>query len=353
MRTILLALLATAALHAESILQVDFEADAVGGYTQALVQKEWPGVTWSNGLADGRATIVSGDSATGKAVRIAYPARSVGPSQGGAQWKTFLAGSHDTVTMGYRVRFGTDFDFVKGGKLPGLCGSKCNTGGNVPNDTDGWSARLMWRDTAGHAVQYLYFPGQPGTYGLDLPWKIDGKACTFGKGQWHEVRTRIVLNTPRRNGQPALANGRITSWFDGQLALDTAGFLLRGEDTMHVNQFYFSTFHGGSDSSWAPSRDVSALFDDFDIRPGSPTLAVAPRTAGHPFRLVRTSNGTVLSDRPLPSGTRLRLFRPDGQMLRQGSAQVLSNSGGFRGTVLWKLEDLQGKFLEQGSSVLP
>jgi len=304
MRTLPIILSGLASIHAQSLLKVDFESDALGKYTQSLVQKEWAGVTWSNGLADGRAAIVDGDSVSGKAVRVSYPAKSFGPTLGGAQWRAFLAGNHDTVTMRYRVRFGSDFDFVKGGKLPGLCGSKCNTGGNVPNDTDGWSARLMWRDSVGHAVQYVYFPGQPGTYGYDLPWKVSGKECVFGRGQWHEVRTRIILNTPRKNGQPAMADGRITSWFDGQLALDTAGFKLRGEDTMHVNQFYFSTFHGGSDSTWAPSRDVSAMFDDFEIATGGPEALSVLRSV-RSNRSVGTGNRNV-AGQAVPEADRVR-----------------------------------------------
>lgn len=253
----------------QSLLAIDFENVDTGAYAFAQVQKNWPGVIWQNGLAEGRGNIVSGDSAQGKSLRVFYPKGSVGPAEGGVQWRAFLAGSHDTVTMSYRMRFGSDFDFARGGKLPGLCGSKCNTGGNVPSDTDGWSARLMWRDSLGRVVQYLYFPGQPGTYGLDLPWVVNGKNCLLGRGVWHEVRTRILLNTPRRGGAPALHDGRVTSWFDGALALDSGGFLFRGADTMHVNHFYVSTFHGGNDPSWAPSRDGTVLFDDFWVRAGS------------------------------------------------------------------------------------
>lgn len=353
MRILPFLLASSLAVQAQSLLGVDFDSEPAGGYTLAQCKKAWPGVTWEDGLAEGRGTVVEGDSALGKSLRVDYPAGSYGPALGGAQWRTFLPQKRDTVTVSYRVRFGSDFDFVKGGKLPGLCGSKCNTGGNVPTDTDGWSARLMWRDIDGKVVQYLYHPGQSGTYGADLSWKVDGKPCLFVPGTWHEVRTRIILNTPRRNGQPALADSRITSWFDGKLALDTTGFKLRGEDTMHIDQFYFSTFHGGSDASWAPSRSVSALFDDFEIAVGSPSLSVAAKPGTASLRLIRTANGTLAADRSLPPGSRLRLFRPDGQMLRQGSAQVLSNAPDLRGTVLWRFEDNQGKLLEQGNTVLP
>jgi len=34
-----------------------------------------------------------------------------------------------------------------------------------------------------------------------------------------------------------------------------------------VDQFLFSTFHGGSTKDWAPRRDSHARFDDFHVAP--------------------------------------------------------------------------------------
>jgi hypothetical protein len=340
-----------AAVHGQSLLSADFEEADTGAYAFSQVQKDWPGVTWQNGLAEGRGGIVTGDSAQGKSLRVVYPKGSVGPAEGGVQWRAFLTGSHDTVTMAYRVRFGSDFDFVKGGKLPGLCGSKCNTGGDVPSDTDGWSARLMWRDSVGRAVQYLYFPGQPGTYGLDLPWNVDGKNCLFGRGVWHEVRTRVVLNTPRRGADSALHDGRVTSWFDGALALDSGGFLFRGVDTMHVNHFYVSTFHGGNDVTWAPSRDVSALFDDFTIMAGSvPPTAIAPLVGRPLSRWHLSFCGSAMELVPAaPSGALLELRDLSGRLLARTPANgsfAVSNE-----LAAWRLCRADGVLLDAGLAI--
>lgn len=345
---ILLAFLA-GTTRSQTLLAVDFEKADTGAYAYAQVQADWPGVTWQNGLTEGRGSIVAGDSVSGtRSLRVAYPKGSVGPTEGGVQWRAFLTGNHDTVTMSYRVRFGSDFDFVKGGKLPGLCGSKCNTGGDVPTDTDGWSARLMWRDSVGRAVQYLYFPGQPGIYGLDLPWIVNGKNCLFGRGIWHEVRTRVILNTPRRGSDAALHDGRVTSWFDGALALDSGGFLFRGVDTMHVNHFYVSTFHGGNDASWAPSRDVSALFDDFVIAAGSaPPAAIAP-LAGRPLSRWRLSiRGSAMECEPAaPSGSVLELCDLSGRLLgRSVAGKELASP---RGLASWRLRGADGSLLGSG-----
>src|SRR3546814_13585034 len=46
----------------------------------------------------------------------------------------------------YRVRFPEDFDFNKGGKLPGLYAGEAPSGGEKVSGEDGWSIRLMWRE---------------------------------------------------------------------------------------------------------------------------------------------------------------------------------------------------------------
>jgi len=51
------------------------------------------------------------------------------------------------MMLTYDIAFDENFDFVKGGKLPGLRGGANNgcEGGSQPNGTDCWSTRLMWR----------------------------------------------------------------------------------------------------------------------------------------------------------------------------------------------------------------
>jgi hypothetical protein len=44
-----------------------------------------------------------------------------------------------------RMKFGPNFDWVRGGKLPGLCGAECQTGCKEVTGLDGFSSRHMWR----------------------------------------------------------------------------------------------------------------------------------------------------------------------------------------------------------------
>lgn len=251
----------TSGVQAAEVFSQNLDHRSPGLYTRAMMQADWNRPTWNNGIDQGRVSVVENNS--GKAgfyLRVAYPANQYGPSNGGAQWKVLLSsGGWDILESIYRVRFEVGFDFKKGGKLPGLCGGACNTGGTKPNGYDGWSARNMWR-REGRVVQYLYYPDQPGINAIDFPYVIDGKKVYFTPGMWHEIRVRIQLNSSGLN------NGRLQAWFDGQLALDAGGLRLRDTDSIKINQFYFSTFHGGNDASWSPAVTSYANFDSFSVR---------------------------------------------------------------------------------------
>jgi hypothetical protein len=242
----------------QEILRVDFEADAVGVYTEAMVAVDF-GVAppWNDGLDEGRATIV--DEAS-HFLRVTYPAGQYGPGDGGVQFQIALPASYEALHLSYRVRFAEGFDFVKGGKLPGLVGGSSPTG--CVQDDDGFSARMMWR-TAGEAVQYMYFPEKVNDCGDDYGYAIDASAVHFEPGTWHTVEHRLVMNTP---GRP---DGVLQAWFDGALALDEQTFAFRLADGAYgIDGMYFSTFYGGSDSSWAPDAAQIVDFDDFVIATG-------------------------------------------------------------------------------------
>ena len=187
-------------------------------------------------------------------MRVSYPTGGVGTALGGAQFKVPLPGSYNELFVSYRIRFAAGFDFVKGGKLPGLCGGDCNTGGDVPDGTDGFSARLMWRAN-GKVMQYMYMPDQKSQWGDNLYWAEGGQRF-FEPGTWHQVQTRIVMNTPGES------DGIIQSWFDGEMALDRSDIRLSDVGSLGVDTLYFSTFFGGSSDDWAPTADEVIDFDD-------------------------------------------------------------------------------------------
>jgi len=234
------------------LFRVTFEPATEGAYARGDLDAEWGDVRWAS---IDRAEVVAADaSSEGRFLRIHYPEGGVGPGEGGAQFWVNLPMSFDRLFVAYRVRFAPGFDFVRGGKLPGFLGGEGNTGGSMPSGSDGWSARMMWR-VDGEAVQYVYHPDQPGTYGDDFLWDL-GSQRRFDD-TWHVVEHEVVMNTP------GASDGAVRGWWDGTPALERTGVRFRDVDTFAIDGFYFSTFFGGSDASWAPTRDEHADFDTF------------------------------------------------------------------------------------------
>ena len=233
-------------------IRVDFDAHPEGAYEMRIFRKDWSNAFL--GKFHQRTAIVA--ESTGNSLRVNYPQGSIGPNEGGGQFRERLA-PRNAYRLTYRVLFEKGFDFRKGGKLPGLGGGKANTGGKKPTG-DGWSARYMWGE-GGNLSLYLYHLDQKTDYGDRI--ELKAKAIP---GHWLQLEQKVTVNDPGKE------NGSIRIRIDGKLALDQQGLSLRGKvkrDVALVDQFLFSTFHGGGTRDWSPRRDSHARFDDFVLSP--------------------------------------------------------------------------------------
>jgi hypothetical protein len=95
---------------------------------------------------------VSSVNTTGPVLQATYPAGAFSSNNSGAQWynlwNTSDGSTFGTMLVTYEVAFDTGFNWVKGGKLPGLRGGLNSTGcsgGNEANGQDCFSTRVMWR----------------------------------------------------------------------------------------------------------------------------------------------------------------------------------------------------------------
>ncbi len=93
-----------------------------------------------------------GGSVSGHVLRVQYPAGSYqNNNAGGAQmyalWNS-SGSAFQSMIISYEVAFDSGFDWVKGGKLPGLRGgpdvNNCS-GGSQADGTNCFSSRIMWR----------------------------------------------------------------------------------------------------------------------------------------------------------------------------------------------------------------
>lgn len=197
-----------------------------------------------------------------KYLRVRYPEGSASPTVnrkesaplGGAQFFANLnMQPRDALRLSYYVRFSDNFDFVKGGKLPGLFSGKVSTGGKIPDGTNGFSTRYMWRRN-GDGEVYAYLPTSK-EHGTSLGrgnWQ-------FQPGTWHFIEQEVILNQPGKN------DGRIRVWFDGKQVLDQGELTFRTTNNLKIEGILFSTFFGGGDPSWATPKDVYADFANFSV----------------------------------------------------------------------------------------
>ncbi|GAA93796.1 polysaccharide lyase family 14 protein [Mixia osmundae IAM 14324] len=163
------------------------------------------------------------------AIRAFYPAGSFSPGNQpiggfGMYAQPLNLASAKNVSFSYSVLFPKDFNFVMGGKLPGLMGtgtkSHSCSGGYVAEDC--WSTRMMWR---GKGNGELYFYGPRGKQQAGFCAMTPNNICnttdgmSIGRGSWQltpgawtNIRQDIWLNTP------GIANGGFNIWINGRLA---------------------------------------------------------------------------------------------------------------------------------------
>lgn len=212
-------------------------------------------------------------------LRASYPAGKVSGKQSGfSLYDISPEGSALDAWMSYKLRLSENFDFTRGGKLPGLCGGPdegrgrtCPVGCSSVGDDDGFSARLMWRK-GGALTAYLYYPDKPSSIrcGEDFPW-----STTLIPGKWHDILFHVHLNGFDKNGQ-ALSDARIEGWFDGEKALDLGNLVLRRSPSVHITRTYVTTYVGGSSVElFAPRDDQFAWFKDVRSWTGSSSACIS------------------------------------------------------------------------------
>jgi len=212
-------------------------------------------------------------SPSGPVLQVVYPAGSFSHETGGSQfynlWNNSDASQFQTMLLSYEVSFDAGFDWVKGGKLPGLRGGLNSTGcsgGLQGTGSDCFTARVMWRMNGAGEV-YAYIPTTNGlcsqsdiTCNSDFGISIDRGSFNFMAGQWNRITMLVQLNNPSN-----VANGNIDLYFNDLKAVSQQNLQIRNASKLGVNGLYFSTFFGGEDESWATPNTTHTYFRNFQL----------------------------------------------------------------------------------------
>ncbi|XP_064610897.1 uncharacterized protein LOC135475086 [Liolophura sinensis] len=204
-----------------------------------------------------------------KVMRVYYPQGSYKPSaspRGGAQFFKRLSTPRELATLTYDIYFAKNFNFVKGGKLPGMYGgTKTCSGGR--DSSDCFSTRFMFRRD-GDGEVYLYAPdNQVSNFCSDSKvicnyhsgHSLGRGTFRFRTGRWYTISQRVKLNTV---GQ---TNGYVKVLINGSQVYYKSNLRLRNSSSVKIDGMFFSTFFGGSDSSWATPVNTYTYFRNFKM----------------------------------------------------------------------------------------
>ncbi len=242
----------------ELILKNDFSNEDLGSYNDTDIKsdKDWKSVKWSDFKS--RSSIISASG--NKKMRVQYPKGWAGSNSGG--FTLVQLWQHEELYFRQTLTFEKGFDFVQGGKIPGLAsGERTWTGWNIPKEGQWYSARYMWRSN-GRAVLYLYHTDMPGPWWEDInlwfsfvPWKSYTLTQRIKKNSWNE-KNGIIQVWMSENGWP---HKKVLEKLDMRTGLN---------GRWYTDSLLFNTFHWWSGASWAPSVTSYAQFDDIIISTG-------------------------------------------------------------------------------------
>lgn len=173
-----------------------------------------------------------------------------------------------TMTLEYTMRFGPGFDWVRGGKLPGLCAGQCPTGCDKSiSPNEGFSARIMWTDNecqgkpkgckkgkSGGMHIYAYYSNMQGNKGCgdEYTFKSGSKAMVVKANKDYRVQLVVKLNSGNK------ANGYMKAYMNGRLVAKKTGAKLASKN-MSVDSIMWDNFFGGS-SDMAARKNENLYF---------------------------------------------------------------------------------------------
>lgn len=233
-----------------------------GDFTNGL--SSWGATTFQFGL-ENLNFVADPEGRFNRLLRAHYKAGSYDPGTaikgqaplGGLQFTSRFANaslpSSDRLVLSFAVRFRDGFNFVRGGKLPGLYGGVPRSGGKIPNGHDGFSTRVVWQ-SQGKGALYAYLPTSV-VYGTVM----GSGSWHFVPGKWMDISHAVRLNTP------GSSNGEVAIWIDGVLVHKECHLTFRDTENLKIDGIFFSTFFDGNDPTWASVENNFVDFGQFTV----------------------------------------------------------------------------------------
>jgi hypothetical protein len=158
-------------------------------------------------------------------------------------WQPRAVQGKTSACLSYHVLLPADFEFHRGGVLPGIAGT------DGAEQGDGFTARLAWRPKAGGGVTLRV--AENGTTRATL---VERQIFDLPRGRWVKVEQEVVMNTPKQE------DGVLRVWIDGSLAVDRSDLSYRTQGSVTVTGVSVDIFRGsGPDDVQATAAKNSKI----------------------------------------------------------------------------------------------
>ena len=242
----------TTPFPAATALQLERDGDL---FTAAEVQARLAGRDF--GVID-NTRVVRVKGMKSPALEVSLPRGSLGPRnpagpKGGVafQWRPSSVEQASVACLSYQVWLPPDFDFKKGGTLPGLYGA-ADSGFD---EKTAFAARFMWRE--GGAVEMMATLPQNGEPRNQM---LDPDAFRLQPARWTAIEQEIALNTVGKK------DGHIRVWVNGSLVINRTQLELRVADRVNFGGVQADIHYGGTDSSFTAPKDTCIRLTPFELR---------------------------------------------------------------------------------------
>jgi len=224
--------------------------------TAADLQARMSGTDW--GVLDNATVEQRKDSPSGNAlkVRLAKLSPESAPAPEGRRgmgflWSPKMIGQAEAACLSYSVFLPENFEFGKGGRLPGLMGA----GDGGPASETQFSTRYFWRDNGGLEI-YGQMPGWP-----EARWLTnERRGFLFPRGKWVSLEQEVVLNAPGEK------NGLLRVWADGALKFENSTLKLRDKPEVKITGVLAEASGDASSQGGAAGKDQQLWLSTPELR---------------------------------------------------------------------------------------
>lgn len=171
----------------------------------------------------------------------------------GFAWSPGDLDTAQSACLRYRLKLPSDFDFGKGGLLPGLYGGKPLRADQPAKGDKSFASRLVWR-TNGQGAAFAQYDGLSHS-----GYAFAAKQLQVPKGKWIDIQQEVILNTPGR------ADGLVRIWIDGQLGLEQDGIPWRHSEEIGIDGVIAEITYGNPRFSVTAPENTTIEISEFEL----------------------------------------------------------------------------------------